>query len=655
LKYSKTLITGCSLLLLNGCLDVEDNNNNADVVQALNAQTAALENQQENENKVTFQALIIDSLNLTPVSSALVTVKVGSETVAEDLVVTDGKFEVSKLPANSDIEVIVSSAENAFVQRVFFMNTGDSGTGVAVKDFGVLEVSEPQEVQIAVLNNADNLAIDSLQFEAYSHVGSNSSFMEYKHTSTFDADLGIYSIIIPKDLVSSVFASVDVNKDGEADFEPESLSLSGTRLYIQTRGLTDLLTVYLADAVEEEVVEVEYRISLVDESANVILGAEIITIADSEVIQSTFDADTEQYVISADFDNNIELNVPAFTSGDVNYQSTSISFRDLNNGDLSVSVSGANSNCCYTIPNTEVIEIALIPRETNSSTNLEVVTKSIFPAPIDSSFSAFYSQAVTVPASSVSLTYRDGFSIVKGNDSADDVILPGTTLLTGGVEVPVTHTMSLNDTKLTVAPVTALTNIGSYEYSIGNIEVNATGEMGNVSDSLSFTLLGNGVLDINDVKLDNENYTTNGVSITSANTAGELSSNSNYDRSVYFYLPTSIQGLENFTMRQLLVTEDNVQRTNVRNYTLVSNGYISSNYRVGLVQLASNENVVRDNLYRSTIYSTAQPDAQAIYRVRNYEYMSDKTSTSDNSIAFEYAYETKAGEISTGTIVIPVQ
>jgi len=370
--------------------------------------------------------------------------------------------------------------------------------------------------------------------------------------------------------------------------------------------------------------------------------------------------DTEQYVISAGFENNIELNVPAFTSGDVNYRSISVSFRDLNSGDLSVRVSGADSNCCYTIPNTDVIEIALIPRETTSSTNLEVVTQSLTVDPVDSSFSVFYSQAVTVPASSVSLTYRDGFSILKGNDSTNDLILPGTTLLTGNIDVPVTHTMSLNDTKLTVTPVTALSNVGSYNYSIGNVEVNATGEIDNVSDSLSFTVTDSDqVFDINDVKLDNENYTTNGTVITSANTAGDVSSSSNSRERVYFYLPTSIQSLQNFTMRQVIATNNNTQRTDIQSYTFVDNGSIGVS-RYGLVSLASNENVERENMRFQVRMGTAQPDTQVIYRTNvrgdyySY-YMQDKTSTSDNSITFEYAYETKAGEISTGTIVIPVQ
>jgi len=658
LKYSKTLITGCSLLLLNGCLDVEDNNNNADVVQALNAQTAAIESQQENENKVTFQALVIDALDFNPVSSALVTVKVGSETIVDGLVATDGKFEVSKVPANSDIEVIVSSPDDVFVQRAFFMNTGASGTGVAVKDFGALEVSEPQEVQISVLNNADNSPIDSLEFTAFSHVGSaTSSILDYVHTSTYDEVNGVYTIVIPKHLVSSVNANVDIDKDGKADFIPElSSSLIDTLLHVLTEDATSTINVYVEEAIESVIVNTEYRISILGDSANSILGAEVIVETENGLIKSTYDVDTEQYVISSGFLGHIRLDIPAFSSDDVNYQSSSVSIGAFSNGNLSVFLSGADNNNGYVIPSNEVVEIAVRPRVIIDYSNLELVAKSETVNPDDSSFSAFYSQAVTVPEDSISLTSDYGFSIVKGNESTDDNVTPGTTTLTGGLEIPVTHTLSLNNTKLTITPDSPLTTPDFYRYQVGRLEVNETGEFITLNDDdLNFTVTAEDqVFDINDVKLDNNNYTTNGTAIITENTAGQATSNSNYNSSVYFYFPASIESLQNFTMRQISYVANNTEHSNIINITIVSEGNLWVN-RYALVQTANNEYINRSNMSISVLHGTAQPDTQLAYRNYAYQYMPDKTSTSDNSVTYEYSYETKAGEISTGTIVIPVQ
>jgi len=107
-------------------------------------------------------------------------------------------------------------------------------------------------------------------------------------------------------------------------------------------------------------------------------------------------------------------------------------------------------------------------------------------------------------------------------------------------------------------------------------------------------------------------------------------------------------------MRQLSVTEDNITRTDVSNFTIVNGGNVNV-YRYGTVKLAENEVVVNDNMQINIVTGTAQEDSQFIYRLNNYEYMSDNTDVSINTISFEYAYETIEGEVFTGTITIPVQ
>ena len=660
MKYPKVLLASLSLLILNGCLKVEDNNNdNKDLVNAINAQTEVIKDQDESENTVSFQGLVINAIDNSPATSALITVNLASKTLVDGMVATDGKFEVPNLPANSDIEVIVSSSDNKFLRRAFFLNTGTSSSSNTVKDFGMFTVSEPQEVQITVLNNEDNSPVSTLEFVAFSHSGNSSSQLKYKHASVYDSANSVYKITIPKQIHTVVRASLDLNKDGKIDFKPESANhLRGTDLYINSANTIETITVYVSKDIETELQDVEYRVSIIDDSATSLSDAELsISDENNTLKKSSYDETTEQHVISAKFLNHMTLRMPAFNSDNVTYQSASISISKEDDNHLSVRISGgSNVNCCFTVPNTDVIEIALQTNVISNHSSLEVITKSKKVDPADSAFTVFYSQGVSIPTGSVSLKRARGFTVVKGNESNDDFILAGTTLLTGGVNVATTTSMSLNNTKLEVKPEAPLLSVGGYLYDVAGVEVIATKEIVDISgDSLSFEVTNtNQVFDINDVKLDNENYTTNGVRITNVNTANEASTAADFNRSVYFYLPTSIQSLQNFTMRQLRVTNDNSERVDVENYNFVRNGSIHVNM-VGVLKLADNEVIVRENLSTSVITASAQEDTQVVYRTHNREYMSDNTTSSANNIAFEYSYETKSGEVFTGTITIPVQ
>jgi hypothetical protein len=76
---------------------------------------------------------------------------------------------------------------------------------------------------------------------------------------------------------------------------------------------------------------------------------------------------------------------------------------------------------------------------------------------------------------------------------------------------------------------------------------------------------------------------------------------------------------------------------------------------LGLVKLAENETLITESLQTSIETGTAQSDNQKVYRASTSIYASDDLDSSENSLTFEYAYQTKAGDIVTGTINIPVQ
>jgi len=305
-----------------------------------------------------------------------------------------------------------------------------------------------------------------------------------------------------------------------------------------------------------------------------------------------------------------------------------------------------------------VIDLALAPQViTENETSLEVVLAATEVNPLDSSFSVFYSQAIEVLAENILLTNARGFTVLRGNEDANDLILPGTTVITTGISIPVTFVLSLTDTRLKVTPISSLTQGEVYTYTVKSVMNKVTLESANISnDDLTFTIDANedDIFSVSDIKLDNENFTTNGNAITANNSAGDASNPLNSQRNVMLYLPASIHSLQNLTLRQVFFVRNGISSVSIENYNVVTDGNVNVS-AVGIVNLANNENLVREGRYPTIITSSAQVETQKVYRMRTGPYLSDNTGSESNTITYEYAYETKAGEISTGNITIPVQ
>ena len=217
--------------------------------------------------------------------------------------------------------------------------------------------------------------------------------------------------------------------------------------------------------------------------------------------------------------------------------------------------------------------------------------------------------------------------------------------------------MCIRDRRLTVSPDSLLVAGDSYQYTVGTIEVVATGQTIDLaSDSKQFTVPANeeAVFDIAQVRLDNNNYTTNGNAITAQNTAGEASTPFDYDRNVYLVLPSTVNSLQSFTMRRVSIVEDGSSALSTETYNLVENGNVQLNSSA-LVALAQNETLYTDNINFSIYDGMNLPDVAKAYTRQMYIYLSDSTSSNENSATFEYAYETKSGDVVTGNIKLNVE
>lgn len=642
MKFLNLATSLLAVVLLNGCFEVEDNSSD---VKALLDQA---------ENSVSIKGVVVDALDLKPIGNALITVKVGSTDVIANFEVTDGDFELTGLPRSSDIDIIISSPDNKFLSRTFFTQTA-LGSKDSIEDVGNFAVSEPVDVEISVIDNETGSALSTLEFIAYSHSGSNSSAYKYQHVSSFDVETGVYTITLPKFINTSISANLDFDKDGEADYLPElSNFLHGRNLYIGSANTKEFSRIHVNEVPMAS--DVEIRLSLVDETAEPLLDATFY-IEDS-VVDSTYDESTSQYVITTQLKDILSVQLPAFTSNEIKYQSSSFTIRKLADGNLNIIKNGSSNNCCFVIPNASVIDFALAPQVIiESETPLEVVLAATEVNPIDSSFSVFYSQAVAVELENISLTNSQGFTVLKGNANASDQVAAGTTLITGGLTFPVTFALSLNDTRLTVTPVNLLTIADSYSYDIQTVTNKTTLERADIyNDQLTFEISPNAdeVFSAADIKLDNENYTTNGSAITSSNSAGVTSSSYNYNDSTYLYFPLNINALQKLTLRKTSVISDGNSSVSSNDYNVITEGQIHMS-AVGIAKLAANETVLYSTINRSVILGSAQTETQKVYRLYIGEYLSDNTGSESNSISFEYSLETKAGEVATGNITIPVQ
>ncbi|MGY8899333.1 MAG: hypothetical protein ACKVI8_14985 [Paraglaciecola sp.] len=662
MKYSKIAIAVSATVLLNGCLEVEDKNN-SEVVNALQQQNEIL-SEQDQKKSVTVRGLIVNARDSEPVSSAKITVKTGVETIAEGIVGADGKFSISDLPSNSDLDLIVTSDSDEFMSRAFFFNTEFSEGSNNQQDIGILGVSEAVDVSFTVLNGADNTPVTDLVFKADSsspsYSGVSSSTFEYLHLSTFDEVNGIYNMTLPRYIDVAATASLDVNKDGEPDYVLESLPFSsGNNITFFSANEGDANEIYLLTADDAAPEEVEYRVALVDEFGDPLLGATVLVNDQyNDDVSATYDAEAGEYVISAAFVQSLSIQIPAFSVGEINYQSASINIGEQNDGRLSVYYSGAADYASYYVSSdTESLSFAIQPQEiVNNVSELEAVLVSE-PSKMDSSWNVFYSQSVAVEVSDVTLTNLDAFTVTKGNASTDDLVLAGTTSIVGGIDMAVSVALSKNDTRLTVSPDSLLVAGDSYQYTVGTIEVVATGQTIDLaSDSKQFTVPANeeAVFDIAQVRLDNNNYTTNGNAITAQNTAGEASTPFDYDRNVYLVLPSTVNSLQSFTMRRVSIVEDGSSALSTETYNLVENGNVQLNSSA-LVALAQNETLYTDNINFSIYDGMNLPDVAKAYMRQMYIYLSDSTSSNENSATFEYAYETKSGDVVTGNIKLNVE
>lgn len=656
-------------LALTGCIEVDDDSNDG-VVDALNQQNAVLTEQnnllaeqiENNQTSVTLAGAVVDTSTDTPLEGLNVAVYQGNTVVAEGVTSENGGFNLEGLPASADLTVVVSSVDESYLERAFFITTGPVDSGGGYDDIGIVGVSAPVEVEFSVTDAQSGEAISGLSFIGFSFSGSSTSnVFDFAHESEFNDETQTYQITLPRDLNVTLRANIDIDDDGEADFDftnNGNVNISGDTLFIYeasefTEGEISLSQHDEAAAEEKTVV-----ISLIDNMGEPLAGAEFMMDMFEDTYTSEYDEESGSYELVVPFDGGISFEMSSFQVGDITYSTGSINLSRSTRyatGETSINVntSGFESNSHYSVADSEIINLVLVPTEVEPQATVEVITTNVNPSSF--AYSVYYSEAVDIDLDEVSLTY-DQVSIVRGNESADDSVPNGFTyILSEEASVELSQNVALSGVKHTFTPATELQANTNYRFAIGEVSPTSGGVSANVyGDDYSFTTPTDETaeFDINALKLDNSNFYSNGSVIVSENTAGVSNSANNYGNSVSILLPTSVESLNYLIINFESYTEYGNQYAFVNSYELVRDENIFMQ-RQFAINVAQNESISNQS-GMSYLRGTTVADGEYIYRDSIGLYLEDNTAENPVSATFSYEYQTKAGENASGKLTLPI-
>jgi hypothetical protein len=667
-----------SALLMTGCLDVKDNDANQELASAVQAQNEILKEQSLSSHNLV--GMLENTSKDGSLTGAKVELKVGSQSFVASTINADGSFELLKLPFNSDYTLHVTSADNAFLNRVVYGTTRSVSPGISTYNIGTVYVSKGVEKTIAIVDADTKESITGLTFYTYVHTTQDGrdvdNYLSQAYASTYDAENGTYKLTLPADLLYYVSVSFDLDGDKHNDYRALSNSFNQITNPNQTVSFltrSDYLleqdTILLEKNNLELAKELQIRLSLIDKETNSLLDVSLSILNDNDKsFTAVYDTETNQYVADVTYNESIRILMPSFTQGDKYFESNQASINRQNNA-IQVNIDGFNRNGAlnsnyYMVDLDEsVIDLVLGAREIDAQTPIEIVNVSPV-SELTQEYNVFYSQAIGVLENSASLTQKDKLVVTLGNASVDDLWVAGTTLISEkDIKLPVETNLTLNNTKLTIKPKNELEKGFTYQYEIGKVSdvKNELAADVNGDDSNEFEIKKTlaTTFDINSLVLENNNYFNNGVLITASNTAGTTSSTFENSQKVILMFPenASLDMFENFTLKVISYIDDGVVRNNFDTYRLVSNGSVIQSLRkYHVVQLASNEAVVYDNINSGTVMLGSNLSNGVGFGLNlGYNYLSDNVTGNENSMTFEYSYELKTGEIKTGTVKFLVQ
>ncbi|MBW8186693.1 hypothetical protein [Shewanella nanhaiensis] len=665
-NHIKLALAVSAALSMSGCLEVEDNNNNDDVVAALEAQNQLLQDQNTaNALPITLSGTLKGATDDVDLSDAQVSIKFAGEW-STPVSIVDAKILLEKQPAYSDFTLKVESPSEAFVAMTYKSLTRLSGQGQVVnQDLGEILVGKPKEKVLTLLQTGENTFVEDLavyplyEVEHQGYNIHNLVLQQPEDLATFTKETGEYKLMLAEGIPTEIHAELDVDSDGVNDFELEigqsglaSQLLSSSKVWAED-------TLYLKEI--NQLNEYNLRLTILNEQGEVLEGARVSS-ENNDHGNAYFDYDsvTGQYVLETAYRGGLNVEIPSFQVGELHYTSAEIGLYETEfEQQYRVSISGSQ----YRDFRTEVVEGELnlavnLSTFSYESPSIEVLSKNVK----DSSLEVFYSAPVALVEednvqTSVELTATAVVTIIPGNTLNDQGVTPGTTYVSVAPEaIDTSVELTLNGTKLTASPAAELAD-GEYQYRVGDlVNVIADEEQNVYSDDSEVFTVSKSAFNVNDVVLDNKNYTTDGALIVAKNTA-DVAVNCNWcggSGSVKLYMPTSIRNLNELTYTLTSYTNNGVAQDYHRIIRVITNGQLYSTNKELLLKAAQNENINSNYYY---YYPQVGTSLDSGYRYSNYTYLNlnDDVVGSENSMTFDYSYTTKEGDTQTGTITYKVR
>jgi len=644
LKKSLLTLTILSTLPLTGCLKVEDSESKETIIV-----------EQAEVTPASVQAVLnlIDSTTNEPIIDAQMRYKVGVDWSAS-LTISNGQVVIDNLPGNSDVLVEVTSPANAYIKRLFYFKTSMVNQGQnSVQNLGSQYLYRATTASFTILDNKNSVIEDvEIGYPVISYLsnGYQSQAFTNRVDATFDAQTGYYTLQVPKGFNYEVAFEGDIDNDGITDyiFGDEYFGSS-----IYSSSLIDADVVYAKKTDESQ--EFPVNITLLSKQGELIENNDAVFISSKFKLPQalTFDQQKQAYSFVYNGSADIKVNIAEIDFNGVSYNA---GYAKINpNGEKAyVSFDNVlNQSREYVLNDEGELNLVLMLEESDANPDYSYYFRALsnYINSENNSLNLFLSHPVELSEDSIKFTQKNVVVVTKGNDDANDMVPPGTTLIERNHVVrSVSSKLEYNNSFLTVTPNTELAT-GEYRYEVSNLKSVETGNVFSKQFTNEFEFINsNLIFSIDDIKVDNNNGFTLGLRSIEKNTAGVIDDSSYNAKTPILYLPSNISSLDYLDITAIKSVKDNNQSDEFSRYSVVENGEIKVGKRF-ITSLAKNENVESNSSSYYHLHTSLEQGEYYSITLNSVGYnFYDDTSESKNTITISYEYKAKgSNDVVSGT------
>ncbi|MDE3270409.1 hypothetical protein [Pseudoalteromonas sp. G4] len=644
LKKSLLSLAILSTLPLTGCLKVEDSDSKDTIIVEQAELTTA-----------SVQAVLdlIDPTTNEPISGTQVRYQVGVDW-SDSFTVSNGQVVIDNLPGNSDVLVEVTSPDNTYLKRVFYFKTSMVSQGQnSVQNLGTQYLYRATTASFTILDSANSVIEDvKIGYPVISYLSNGYWTQGFSNrvNATYDAQNGNYTLLVPQGSGYDVEFDGDIDNDGIDDYY-FGYDDFGSRIH--SSRLLNADVVYAKKTVESQ--EFPVNITLLSKQGELIENNEAVFISSEFKLPQALTFDQQQQAYSFVYKGSaaIKVNIAEIEFNGVSYNA---GYAKINPNDEKAYVffdNVLNQSREYVLNDQGELNLVVMLEEndTNSDSNYHFRALSNYINSENNSLNLFLSHPIELSEDSVAFSQKNVVVVTRGNESDNDMVPPGTTLIERkSVDLSVSSKLEYNNSFLTVTPNAELST-GEYRYEVNNLRSVDTGNVYSKQFTNEFEFINsNLVFNIDDIKVDNNNGFTLGLRSIEKNTAGVIDDSSYNSNTPALYLPLSISSLDYLDITVIKSVKNSNQSDEFSRYSVVENGEIKVGKRF-IASLAKNENVESNYSSYYQLHTSLEQGEYYSFSLNNVGYhFYDDTSESKNTITINYEYKVKgSNDVVSGT------